>query len=149
MVEYSDELRKGCFSFLDEREAELLLGTMAVVSLKAGTPLYKINDPADCLYCLVAGRVAVQMSTGFGDRLQVVALLDPGAPIGESGLLDNQARGATLAAVEDSSLLSLSRRDFADLATTHPALAVKVLKWLMARLSIRLKKNSERLAHIL
>jgi CRP-like cAMP-binding protein len=64
-------------------------------------------------------------------------------------LLDNQARGATLATVEDSCLLTLTRRDFTDLATTHPALVVKFLKWLMARLSIRLKKNSERLAHVL
>lgn len=149
MVDYSDQLGKGCFPFLDEREVGVLLRTMAVVSLKAGTPLYKINDPADCLYVLVAGKIAVQMSTGFGDRLQVVALLDSGAPIGESGLLDNQARGATLATVEDSCLLSLSRRDFADLTTTHPALAVKLLKWLMTRLSMRLRKNSERLAHVL
>lgn len=149
MVEYRDELWKGCFPFLDQREAEVLLRAMAVVSLKAATPLYRINDPADCLYVLVAGKIAVQMSTGFGDRLQVVALLDPGAPIGESGLLDNQSRGATLATVENSSLLSLTRQDFADLSATHPVLAVKILKWLMARLSIRLKKSSERLAHVL
>jgi CRP/FNR family cyclic AMP-dependent transcriptional regulator len=89
------------------------------------------------------------MPTGFGDRLQVVALLDAGAPVGESGLLDNQSRGATLAAVEDSCLLLLSRQDFANISVTHPVLAVKILKWLMARLSIRLKKNSERLAHVL
>jgi CRP-like cAMP-binding protein len=149
MVDYTDQLGKGCFPFLDKGEAEALLRTMTVVSHKAGTPLYKMNDPADCLYVLVAGKIAVQMPTGFGDRLQVVALLDAGAPVGESGLLDNQSRGATLAAVEDSCLLLLSRQDFANISVTHPVLAVKILKWLMARLSIRLKKNSERLAHVL
>jgi NTE family protein len=149
MVEYSGELRNGCFPFLDEQEAEYLLNNMAFVSLKAGTTLYKMNDSADCLYVLVSGRIAVQKLTGFGDRMQVVALLDPGAPIGESGLVDNQSRGATLAAVTDSCLLSLARRAFADLSTTHPALAVKILKWLMGRLSLRLKKSSERLAQVL
>jgi hypothetical protein len=28
-------------------------------------------------------------------------------------------------------------------------LAVKLLKWLLSRVSLRLKKNSERLAHVL
>jgi len=98
---------------------------------------------------LVSGRMAVQKQTGFGDRMQVVALLDAGAPLGESGLLNAQSRGATLTAVVDSRLLSLSRQAFVEITNHTPALAVKVLTWLMGRLALRLKKSSERLAHVL
>lgn len=149
MVAYSAELQRVCLPFLPEGEARTLLDAMSTVTLQAGTDLFVLDDPADCLYLLVEGRIAVRKKTGFGNRMQVVALLDPGAPIGESGLLNGQRHGATLTAVADSNLLLLRRQDFEELTVTDPALAQKVLKWLLERVSLRLKKSSERLAHIL
>jgi CRP/FNR family cyclic AMP-dependent transcriptional regulator len=149
MVEYSSQLHEECFPFLEKKDVLVLLTAMETSEIKAGSTLYKTNDSADCLYVLISGRVAVQKQTGFGDRMQVVALLDPGAPLGESGLLDTQYRGATLLAVIDSRLLSLSRKAFAEISNHTPTLAVKVLTWLMGRLALRLKKSSERLAHVL
>ena len=149
MVEYSSQLHEGCFPFLDKADALALFCAMEIAEVQAGTLLYTVNDSANCLYVLISGRIAVQQQTGFGDRLQVVALLDPGAPLGESGLLDVQSRGATLTAVADSRLLVLSRQSFAEITTNTPSLAVKVLTWLLGRLALRLKKSSERLAHVL
>jgi CRP/FNR family transcriptional regulator, cyclic AMP receptor protein len=149
MVEYSSALHNVCFSFLDRAEVLALLAVMEEVSAKAGHILYKTDDPADCLYVLVAGKVAVQKFTGFGDRMQVVALLESGAPVGESGLLDSRRRGSIIAVIADAQLLSLSRQAFAVLSVGNPSLAVKVLKWLMGRITLRLNKSSERLAHVL
>jgi CRP/FNR family transcriptional regulator, cyclic AMP receptor protein len=149
MVEYSVQLHEGCLPFLDKTDAVIFLNAMKITEIKAGNILYKSNDTADGLYVLISGRIAVQKHTGFADRMQVVALLDPGAPLGESGLLAAQTRGATLTAVADSHLLSLSRQAFTEITTTTPLLAVKVLTWLVGRLSSRLKKSSERLAHVL
>jgi CRP-like cAMP-binding protein len=149
MVHYSPELHEKCFPFLDKTDALALLSATEIIAFKEGAILYKANDSADCLYVLISGRIAVQKHTGFGDRKQVVALLDPGAPIGESGLLDGQSRGALLAVVEDSCLLALSRQSFVALTRVNPTLSVKVLKWVIGRLALRLKKSSERLAHVL
>lgn len=149
MVDYSAELQRVCLPFLDEQESRDLLNGMSLIALQSGSSLYLLNDQADSLYLLVSGRIAVRKKTGFGDRMQVVALLGPGAPIGEGGLLVGQARSATLSAVTDSRLLALSRQSFDALSTTDPALALKVVKWLMGRVSLRLKKSSERLAHVL
>ena len=149
MVEMSVELQNLCFPFLDPQEVKVLLGFMTPVTVKSGCGLFAIGDPAECLYVISSGRIAVRKKTGFGDRMQVVALLDPGAPLGESGMLDGQFRGATLTAVTDSNLLSLSRQAFDEISATDPALALKFMKWLMGRLSLRLKKSSDRLAHIL
>jgi CRP-like cAMP-binding protein len=149
MIEYSAELHKSCFTFLEKAETETLLRVMSRVSYKAGDQVFQKGDPADCLYFLQAGRVAVQSKTGFGDRTQVVALLDPGAPVGEKGLLGGRNRGATVVAVIDSDFFLLSREAFAMLVEEEPGLAIKLLKWLLDRVSLRLEKNSERLVHVL
>jgi CRP-like cAMP-binding protein len=91
----------------------------------------------------------VQNKTGFGEKMQVVALLDPGAPVGEKGLLGPRPRGATLVAVKDSKLLTLSGDAFDILADKSPVLAIKLLKFLLNRVSLRLEKSSERLTHVL
>lgn len=149
MVEYSDELQECCFGFLEKEEVKTLLAAMNSVSFTAGTRVCQKGDPADCLYFLRSGRVAVQNKTGFGERMQVVALLDPGAPVGERGLLGPRTRGATLTAVKDSELLVLPQDAFNMLVVEAPGLAIKLLKWLLNRVSLRLEKNSERLAHVL
>lgn len=149
MVEYNTVLHQTCFPFLDRDEASALLAITVEVSVKAGQLLYKTDDVADCLYVLVSGKVAVQKFTGFSDRMQVVALLESGAPVGESGVLDDRLRGSVLAVIADAHLLLLPRQAFAVLAVENPALAVKVLKWLMGRITRRLDKSSERLAHVL
>ncbi len=149
MADYSSQLHERCLPFLDKDDAVALLSAMELIEIRAGAILYKAEDVADCLYVLVSGRIAVQKTTGFGDRTQVVALLDSGAPLGESGLIDDQCRGATLTAIIDSRLLILPRQAFLEISRNRPSLAVKVLTWLMGRLTQRLKKSSERLAHVL
>jgi len=149
MIEYSAELHECCFSFLQKNEAGILLEGMKTVSVAAGTTIFKKGDSADCVYFVQTGQVAVQNKTGFGEKMQVVALLDPGAPVGEKGLLGPRARGATLVAVKDSKLLTLSEEAFDILADKSPALAIKLLKFLLNRVSLRLEKSSERLTHVL
>jgi CRP/FNR family transcriptional regulator, cyclic AMP receptor protein len=149
MVVYSDELQQRCLDFLEKEEAKTLLTTMQHVSYAAGTVVFEKGDAADCMYFLHTGKVAVQMKTGFGEKMQVVALLDPGAPVGEKGLLGRRTRGATLVAVKDCELLVLSREAFDILIDESPALTIKILKWLLHRVSLRLEKNSERLTHVL
>lgn len=149
MIEYTAELHKCCLAFLEKEEAEALLRVMEKVSYAAGAQVFKKGAPADCLYFLLTGRVAVQNKTGFGEKMQVVALLDPGAPVGEKGLLGDRIRGASLNAVTDSVFLALSLDAFEKLVVESPALAIKLLRWLLNRVSLRLEKNSERLAQVL
>lgn len=148
MVDYSAELQQCCFKFLDRTETETLVAVMDKVSYATGTEIFCKGDAAQCLYFLLSGRLAVQNKTGFGERTQVIALLDPGAPVGEKGLLGGN-RGATLTAVKDSELLVLTRESFDKLIGKNPVLIIKLLKWLLNRVSLRLEKNSERLIHVL
>jgi len=149
MVSYDTYLKERCFSFLQEDEAQILMGLMDERICKAGTCLFERGALADCLYIVVSGKIAVQKRTGFGERTQVVALLGPGAPIGEGGLLEKKVRGSTLLAVQDSKLLVFARTAFLQLSDENNGLAIKILQWLLERVVVRLQKNSERLAHIL
>lgn len=149
MVAYDTHLKERCFSFLQEDEAHFFLSLMDERICKAGTHLFEKGDPADCLYLVVSGKIAVQKRTGFGERTQVVALLGPGAPVGEGGLLEKKERGSTLLVVQDSKLLVFKRSAFLQLCRENNSLAVKILQWLLERVVVRLQKNSERLAHIL
>lgn len=81
--------------------------------------------------------------------MQVVALLGPGAVVGEKGVLEKQQREATLVAVVDSLLYRLPRSEFAKLAVEYPKTGLKILEWLLSRSSLRLDKSSARLAQVL
>ena len=149
MIDYTADLHQRCLSFLDEPAARLYLSRMESVTVAAGKLLFAEDDRADGLHWVVSGRVAVQKPTGFADRTQVVALLDPGAPVGENGLLPEGRHAATVTAVEGCRLVRLSREAFENLAVEQPAAAIALLKWVLGRTSLRLQKNAERLAHVL
>ena len=149
MAEYSTELHNLFFPHFEKSDVELLLPLMEEVNLKAGDALFCLNEGGEELFLVMKGRLAVQKKTGFGDRTQVVALLGPGAPVGERFSLSDNFHGATVVAVGDSAVLSFSSKAYGKLKEEHPLLAVSLLEWLLDRTSLRLRKNSDRLSHVL
>ncbi len=149
MAQYNTELHDLFFSKFARSDVELLLPLMEEISLSAGDVLFHLNESGDKLYLVTQGRLAVQKRTGFGERTQVVALLNPGAPVGERFVLSNNRHGATVVAVDDSRLLTFSNGAFNELKKEHPLLAVSLLEWLLDRVSLRLRKSSDRLSHVL
>lgn len=150
MVSTSDVELGFCFSFLEDSEKEILSRKMEQITYDAGEYVYHEGDKARGLFLLCRGRVAVLKKTGFGERRQVVALLDPGAPIGERGVLTGEKlRESTLTAIEESELFFLSQVSFEELLAEHTIVAAKLLRYLLGIASLRLSKSSERLAHVL
>jgi len=149
MAEYSSELHDLLFPHFTRADVEIMLPLMEEIGLGAGDVLFCLDEIGDKLFFVVKGRLAVQKRTGFGERTQVVALLSPGAPIGERFLLSDNSHGATVVAVDDSLLLSFSNEVFSDLKKKHPFLALVLLEFLLDRASLRLRKNSDRLSHVL
>ncbi len=136
-------------SFLDDDDLAALQSELVPVDLAGGATLFRAGDPAASFYFLVSGRLAVQKNTGFADKLQVVALLDPGAAVGEAAVIPGQSRGATIVAIDDCRLLSLERERLMRLKEINPSLAWKILTRLLLISHLRLQKSSERLARIL
>lgn len=134
---------------LTEEENEALIPLLTQLKLEKGKYLYHPEDQADCVYYVESGRLAVQVKTGFEDKLQVIAFLDSGTFAGEKGLAGSGVRGMSVVAAEDSLLYLLSCEKFAELEKSHPATALKVLKKLLHVAALRLQASSERLAHVL
>jgi CRP-like cAMP-binding protein len=134
-------------SFLNADERARV--TAVPVALKKGEMLFRKGDSADGVFFLEKGRLAILEDTGFNERTQVVALLDPGASVGEGGALGDSFRAAAVLAVEESLLYRLDHGSLVALGEHHPQILIRILKRLLYASNVRLQKSSERLAHIL
>jgi len=92
----------------------------------AGEVIWHEGDEAEAMLLVVDGRVSVSLRLP-GDRAVEVSAVGPGEVLGEVPLLDGGRHSATARASEPTSLLSLSRADFAALVSVrHPtAFALK------------------------
>jgi NTE family protein len=101
---------------LDVRRA---LGDLLLpVSIEGGDVLMREGDEPDGLYLLRAGRL--QARVGEGDELVVLGEIGRGEVVGESALLTDQRRSATVVALRDSELLHLPVAAFERLVGDHP-----------------------------
>nr|WP_240191952.1 Crp/Fnr family transcriptional regulator [Desulforhopalus vacuolatus] len=115
----------------------------------AGEKIFDCGDVVEGLGFIISGRVGIKQQTGFEGKTQIIALLDPGAPLGERLLtgLDTHTAGAV--AVEETYIALLSRDAWVKICEEEANFACDLLKWVLGRVSLRLGKASERLAHIL
>jgi len=98
------------------------------VQLPAGRVLFEEKSPGDALYCVFSGRLLVRIQ-----KTQVNELAQ-GAVFGEIALLDSGPRSATIAAIEDSTLLKISRETFSEVLQEHPFVVKQVAMTLAARI---------------
>ena len=137
------------FSQLDEQDRGYLHSFLDRVVIKKGEKLFRAGDESKGVFFLESGRLGVQTLTGFENKTQIVALLDPGAPIGEKGFADTTQRKMTIIAIEDCLLLHLSAENFKQIETEQPQLAIALLKKLLRVGALRLQASSDRLAQVL
>lgn len=145
----AEEQLAATFPFFTEDELRAVAQFVTPVFLKQGQILYSPGDVAESCYFLIEGCVGVKKLTGFDGKKQIIALLTPYAPIGESGLTEIAKRTAMITGVEDCTLMELSRGSFEKLQSRYPAAAVKLLRHLLLKSSKRLEKCTERLILVL
>jgi CRP-like cAMP-binding protein len=126
------------FQGMSDRELDMLLALTTTKKLKKRALLCRKGDPGNALFAVLEGRLK---ATGEGrDGKEVVfSFMDPGEVIGEIALLDQEPRSATVQAVEDSTLLTLHRRDLLPFLDRNPKVAVK----LAGVLATRIRRLSE------
>lgn len=133
----------------DEVATLELCSLFAEETVPAGDLLFDYHDQAEKLYFLTDGQLAVHKFTGFLEKMQVIALLDPGAVVGEGAILQQHVRCTRVTAIVESRLSVLPRNDFLEFLKRFPESGAQVLQYLLFIVSLRLEKTSERLAHIL
>lgn len=115
-------MRLASLAVFRDLPAELHVGLAAAVeglSLQGGGMLFEQGTASDALYVLLAGRLLARRRQPDG-RLQTVGLIGAGECVGETGLIANAPRNASVYALRDCELLKLPREAFERLLAQHP-----------------------------
>lgn len=121
---------------LEAEQAPAAVQRFERVTIAGGDWLFHQADPADALFLLIRGRMAVWMREST-DAPRLLGEVVPGETVGEIGLLTGQARTAGIQATRDCLLLKIDRDGFHALAEAHPAMALKLAGSIAARLQQR------------
>jgi CRP-like cAMP-binding protein len=121
------------FSGLSDRELTPLATHCRRRQYHRNQAIVHQDDPGDSLYVVLSGRVRIVLPSVEGEDI-VLVVFAPGDCFGELSLLDGKPRSATAVAQDACEMLTLGRSEFLEHVASHPAVALKVLQTLSARL---------------
>jgi CRP/FNR family transcriptional regulator len=121
------------FSSLTETELSFLTQRAVPRSYSAGETVFSEGQPCTGLYVVETGHVRIFKSSA-GGREQVLSIDGPGSSVAELPVFDGGNYPASVAAIDDATLLFVSKQDFQALCLAHPEVALKVLRVVGARL---------------
>jgi len=129
------------FSVFPEALAARLFDHAQHRKLAADEVLFLAGDPGDGCYRVEQGLLKISMIAPSGAE-RILAIVGPGAIIGELSTIDGLPRSASVAAVRDSELSFISRTAFQSFADGHG----EVYKHLVTLLAARLRDTDSVLA---
>ena len=121
------------FSGLTENELDFLSQRALPRKFSAGQSVFGEGEPCSGLYVVESGHVRIFKSSANG-REQVLSIDGPGSSIAELPVFDGGNYPASVTAIDDATLLFVSKQDFQALCLAHPQVALKVLRVVGARL---------------
>lgn len=149
MESRSEFLRKiGLFAGLKPAEMDAVCLLAEEVWVPAGEMVFREGDPSDRLYVLVQGEVEI-LKLSDGRQVQL-AVRGETSVIGETSLLVDSPRSATVRALEDTKLLSFPHETLNTLLASSPSAARQMLDTVIIRLRSNeiLLRQSERMAQL-
>jgi CRP-like cAMP-binding protein len=120
-------------SDLPEQLSSTILANAKPVKLSADEVLFLTGDPGDGCYRLEEGLLKVSMDSPSGAE-RILAILGPGAIVGDMAMIDGRPRSASVSALRDCRLSFVSRAAFEAIATKNPDIYKHLLSLLAARL---------------
>jgi CRP/FNR family transcriptional regulator, cyclic AMP receptor protein len=118
------ELRR----LLTEEQLHDLEGFCHASVRKAGATIFRQGEPAETFYVLVDGTVELRARPPGRRVYRTVELVSPSCTFGDEAILGELRYVASARALEPARMCSLSRTRFGRLATTHPDIALGVLR---------------------
>ncbi len=135
------------FCYLETEDTKDLSGFFECRDVKAGETLWREGDPCDYVAFITSGRLEVKKEIEFKGKI-IVGIYGKGAFVGELCILDGSPRAVTAVALEDLSLVIITKKNFDELINKYPKLGAQLLKGMLLSVSIRLRKSFDRLAAI-
>jgi len=133
-VDHAQTLAKvQIFSGLTGPEVAFLAKRAARRHFSPGETVFSEGERCAGLYVVESGHVRIFKSSASG-REQVLSIDGPGSSVAELPVFDGGNYPASVTAVDDATLLFVSKQDFQALCMAHPKVALKVLSVVGARL---------------
>ncbi len=127
------------FQSVEEHNVEEFSSLLKLEQYVKGDTIIKKGDPGRSLYIISTGQVEV-----LGDGDMSIAFLSKGEVFGEMSLLSGNPVGATVKAVEPSSVLYISSKDFRRILDKSPSLQMYFTRLLARRMAeINLARSEE------
>ena len=121
------------FSGLTESELAFLAQKAVPRQYQKGETVFSEGQPCSGLYVVESGHIRIFKSSADG-REQVLSIDGPGSSVAELPVFDGGNYPASVTAIDDATLLFVSKQDFQALCLAHPQVALKVLRVVGARL---------------
>jgi CRP/FNR family transcriptional regulator len=121
------------FSGLTDSEAGFLAQRTVARRFGPGEIVFSEGDPCLGLYVVESGNIRI-FKTSMSGREQVLGIEGPGSSVAELPVFDGGNYPASVAAIDEVTLLFVSKQDFQALCMAHPQVALKVLRVVGARL---------------
>jgi CRP/FNR family cyclic AMP-dependent transcriptional regulator len=119
-------------SFSDAQVSQLLTG-MQHRSYPRNSFILRAGEETDALYIVLSGRVKVLIPDEEGHEV-ILSILGPQEYFGEMGLLDDQARSASVETLEPCEMLRLTKAGFTNILKDNFELAMLIIQNLVKRL---------------
>jgi CRP/FNR family transcriptional regulator, cyclic AMP receptor protein len=132
------------FCDLDAEAFDQLCRYAKHATVKRGTTIVSKGDPGNSLIAVISGTVKISVSSPDG-RSAIFNLIGPGDIIGEIAVLDGQARTADATANTNCEIFVIDRREFLPFVRSHPAMAMKFIEILCAKL----RWTSDQVEHVI
>lgn len=131
------------FAAMEERRRRELVAQATPRSFGAGGPIFRLGDPGLSMMAVVAGTVRISLPAAKGREI-ILADLPTGEVFGEIAMLDGKPRSANVTALTKCELLVLERRHVIPFLEQNPAVCLKLMEMLCARI----RRSDERMADI-
>ena len=118
---------------LPDRLSAALLAGAAQRHLGTDEILFLSGDPGDGFYRVEEGLLKISIASATGAE-RILAILGPGAIVGDLAIIDGKPRSASVSALRDCKLQFVSRKNFDAFAAKNPEIYHYLAKVLAARL---------------
>ena len=121
------------FRHLNPNVLQDLASELDLVMLKGGETLMREEDPGDCMYTVINGRLHTFIHTNE-DTEKYLGEIGSGESVGEMALITGEDRSATVKAARDSELVKISKTGFDRLMQKHPEAMMEIARVIVTRM---------------
>ncbi|MEW6571228.1 MAG: Crp/Fnr family transcriptional regulator [Nitrospirota bacterium] len=130
------------FGSFTDKELALLEPSLSIKRLHRGEQIFSEGMEASAFFIIISGKVKVYKVSPYGKE-QTLHIHVPGDLVAEAAIFDSALYPASCMAIEDSTLIRVSREAFIDLVKSHPDLSLKIMSGYSKRLRQFVSKIEE------